>query len=456
METPNIDPSMSVDQIMGLGSLPYMPPKAPDKVSEADLEGVLRKRLFETASYDPLQDPQYKAGTAIQDKFTKERVKRDTAGMDLAAQQRDWMEKNKPEAPPIQSEAPKYAETAKSISPWLLIGTQIFGGKMGMSANGLLGAMKGQLDGVTQGNKDAFERSTNEWESHWNTLKTNWDGKQKAYSQALEWFGGRIDGEMSAAKFAEDAVGAGGEMAGNALQRHQTSKQVMDALEAYHKTLLGHVDRTRASDLRDYNKMQGSNYAQYNGAVQFKNTSEALYQSWQKVKQLIERDPDLKKKLNDRSLTGSDLIGRANIVNSPELADFQVKAGNEFASQFRNNIAGLPGSSLRLKATVDSEMKNMPELKNGYDQIDKAVENARQLGLDAEKFTRNQFESAERRHQTGGSMYALPENETQNPPEVNTSKGTVTMVTVTEYAKKHNMNVDEAKQFLIGQGFQVK
>jgi hypothetical protein len=220
--------------------------------------------------------------------------------------------------------------------------------------------------------------------------------------------------------------------------------------------LLGHVDRTRASDLRDYNKMQGSNYAQYNGAVQFKNTSEALYQSWQKVKKLIERDPDLKKKLDDRSLTGSDLIGRANIVNSPELADFQVKAGNEFAAQFRNNIAGLPGSSLRLKATVDSEMKNMPDLKNGYDQIDKAVENARQLGLDAEKFTRNQFEAAERRHQTGGSMYALPENETQNPPEVNTSKGTVTMVTVTEYAKKHNMNVDEAKQFLIGQGFQVK
>ena len=419
METPNIDPSMSVDQIMGLGNMPYKPPKAPDKVSESDLESVLRKRLYETASYDPQQDPQYKAGTALQDKFTKERLSRDTAGMDLAAQQRDWMAKNQPEPPPMQSEAPKYAETAKSVSPWLLIGTQILGKSMGMSAHGMLGALKGQLDGVTQGNKDAFERATDEWQKHWNTLKTNWENKTLAYNQALQWFGGRLDAEMKAAQFAEDAAGAGGEMAGNALQRHQASKEVINALEGYHKMITAHADRSRAANDRDYNKMQGINYGQYTGAVQFKNTSEALYQSWQKVKKFIERDPELKKKLDDRSLTGSDLIGRANIVKIPELADFQVKAGNEFAAQFRNNIAGLPGSSLRLKSTVENEMKNMPELKNGYDQIDKAVDNARQLGIDAEKFTRNQFESAELRHRTGGSLYAIPDSEPGTPNQAN-------------------------------------
>jgi hypothetical protein len=452
----NIDPSMSVDQLMGIGNIPYTPSKAPDKVSEADLEGVLRKRLYETASYDPQQDPQYRAGTAIQDKFTADRLKRDTAGMASADEQRNFMAQNKPEAPPMQSEAPKYAETAKSVSPYLLIATQLFGKGMGASAHAMLGALKGQLDGVTQNNKDAFERATDEWQKHWNTLKTNWESKQKAYNQALEWFGGRMDAEMKAAQFAEDAAGAGGEMAGNALQRHQASKEVMSALEAYHKTLLGHADRTRASNDRDYNKMQQGNYGQYTGAVQFRDTAEALYQSWQKVKALIERDTDLKKKLDDRSLTGSDLVGRSNIVNSPELADFQVKAGNEFASQFRNNIAGIPGSSLRLKSTVDAEMKNMPDLKNGFYQIDKSVENARQLGLDAVDFTRNQFESAERRHATGGPMYALPEPKEQKLEEPPKSKGTVTAATVKDYATEHNITEEKAKKTLTDLGYEVQ
>ena len=117
MALPNIDPSMSTEQLMSLSNLPYTPPKAPDKVSEQDLEGIERKRLWEMASYDPQQDPKVQAGYALSDKYTTQALQRAERGIGMADEQERFMQENRPGPAPIQSEAPKFAETAKSISP---------------------------------------------------------------------------------------------------------------------------------------------------------------------------------------------------------------------------------------------------------------------------------------------------------------------------------------------------
>jgi hypothetical protein len=405
MAIPNIDPSMSTEQLMSLSNLPYTPPKAPDKVSEQDLEGIERKRLWEMASYDPEQDPKVQAGRALSDKYTNQAFQRVERGMGMADEQERFMQQNRPGPAPIQSEAPKFAETAKSLSPWLLIGTQIFGGAMGASANSMLGAMKGQLDGLNQNNIDAHNRAVDEWEKHWNTLKTNWDNKNLVYQQGLDWFKGRVDAEMRAATLAEEAAGMGEKMVGNALQRHQAGKEVMSALDAYHKVLQGHADRARASNEKDWNKLLGGKNEAYSSAMKFKKTADDLKTAWDKVVAKVNSNPELKQLIDAGAITGSALVQKINTVASEELAEFQVKAGNEFSQQFRYNIAGIPGSSLRLKSTVEAEMKNMPDLRAGFLQTGKAVQNAVDLANDAIDLTAKEYNDLATRHLQGGPMY---------------------------------------------------
>jgi hypothetical protein len=223
-------PSDFLPPQMDAGGLPPPSKPIPNEVSDSMLKNELRRQIYTDLTIDPEADPNVKKGRQIEQQgleWTADRSKKVMQSEDAFAQ---YQQQNKPPEPPLKAEAPKFADYAKQASPMLLILTQLAGGKMGVSAHGMLGALKGQLDATTQGNIDAYTRARQEWEDHWSTAKENWQNQNLVYQNTLKNYEGQIGAEMKAAEAAEMYAGAGEKMVGNAYTRLTAKGKLFDAL----------------------------------------------------------------------------------------------------------------------------------------------------------------------------------------------------------------------------------
>lgn len=406
-DTPTIDPSMPVDQIMNLSNLPYDAPKTPDKVSESQLLDQVQKKLYEAASYNPQKDPKVLAGQALQDKFTSQRLARDQQGMAISDERQKWMAENRPEAPPLQTEAPKFADTAKSVSPMLLVLMQLGGGAIGASAHSMLGALKGTLDATAQNNKDAFDRATDEWEKHWNTLQTNWKNRQAVYQQGLDWFAGRIDAQQKAAELAEDAAGVGGEMVGNALQRHMATDKLMQSVDGYVRAVNAGVAKANAAHQGHADKYLDEFRKTALATRDFKSSALEMKEAWDGLKAVLDRPENalLKSEINAGYITGASILTRLAAVDNEAVARFVTAAGTNYPRQLKNAVAGMPARMAGLKTTAEADAQAIPQLKNGWEVTDKAVQAAVKTATEAEQYSVDEYNDARTRAESGQFMW---------------------------------------------------
>jgi len=327
-------PDMSLSQI-------------PAKVSESDLENVLRRKVYQAATYDPMQDPQAQRGYRLQREGEEGVVSAAERGQQAALDQEKFLAANKPPETELKTDAPKMADFAKQASPLLMILTTLGGKAMGMNANGMLGAMKGQLDAAAQNNKDAYEQAYKQWEDHWSVIKENQAIKDKAYEQSLKWYKGRVDAPIKAAEFAESIAGEGEKMVGNALQRHTASKEVVNMLEGMTKYHAAAANRHLAGNDAAWNKYLGALEGAADSATTFKRTADSLQSAWQRLEAVVEKNPAIKTEINAGRLLGADLLKRLAEIDSQAVADFNVAAAQNFPAQFRGNVAGIPAGALR-------------------------------------------------------------------------------------------------------------
>lgn len=405
METPNIDPSMSVDQIMGLGSLPDESSKTPDKISESQLLSKVNKELYKSVTYDPNKDPEAKAGEAIKSKFYNKRLKEDESGIAVADQQQKWMAENRPGPAPLQVEAPKFADTAKSLSPLLMIMTQLAGGAMGVGANGMLGALKGKLDGAAQNNQDSFDRATDEWTKHWNTLSTNWKNKEAVYNQGLDWFKGQIDAKQKAAKLAEDAIGVGGELVSDAYARHTASRELMASIDGYVRAVKGGTERASAAQNGHWDKYQETLRVTAVAAKDFRSSALEMKEAWDELKKVVDTHPEIKAEITAGRLFGAAILTRLSEVDEAAVTKFTTAAGKNYPRQLKNAVAGMPARMAGLKITAEADSQAIPELKKGWLATDAAVSSAVNTATQAEQYAVDEFDKSTERRKFGQPMY---------------------------------------------------
>ena len=409
-------PSDFLSPDTGLGGLPDAPSKAPGKISESQLLSKVNEKLYEAVTYDPNKDPEAKAGEAIKSKYRDKRLKEDESGIAVADEQQKWMAENRPGPAPLQAEAPKFADTAKSLSPLLMIMTQLAGGAMGVGANGMLGALKGKLDGAAQNNQDAFDRATDEWTKHWNTLNTNWKNKEAVYNQGLDWFKGQIDAKQKAAKLAEDATGVGGELVGDAYSRHTASKELMASVDGYVRAV--NMGRERASAAKDghWDKYQETLRVGAVAATDFKSSALEMQEAWNKLKKVVETHPEIKAEITAGHLFGAAILTRLSQIDEAAVTKFTTAAGKNYPRQLKNAVAGMPARMAGLKITAEADSQAIPELKKGWLATDAAVTSAVKTATQAEQYAVGEFDASTERRKLGQPMYVPMGRDNKAPP----------------------------------------
>jgi len=226
-------PSDFLSPDTGLGGLPPVKTPRTDSaaipahVSDLMLINELRRQIYGDLTADPEKDPMAIRGRSLQKKGLDAAAVRSEKEMTAADALATFEENNKPPPPPMKDEAPKFADYAKKASPLLLILTQLAGGKMGVGANGMLGALKGQLDGVSQNNIDSYTRARQAWTDHWDTVKENWQNQDTVYKNTLKNYEGQIGAEGKAAEAAEAYSGVGDKMIGTAYDRYSAKSKLM-------------------------------------------------------------------------------------------------------------------------------------------------------------------------------------------------------------------------------------
>jgi len=196
------------------------------------------------ADDDPFKDPRYIAASAKSEEFEgKAAGAMDQYAKDLTS---FGDAPPPPEAPPLRTEAPKYAEFAKQASPMLMILTAIGGKAAGVSGMGMLGALTGIVEGTAEGNKDRYDAAYKEWQDHYQNLQDDWKNKMEVYKQNMAWRQGKIGAERDAVEAYRLMAGDHRQDAKNIAAEHTAYDRAMQKLTMSNLQLQNQHDRITA------------------------------------------------------------------------------------------------------------------------------------------------------------------------------------------------------------------
>ena len=300
-----------------------------------------------------------------------------------ASQEADAYEREHPPEMPatFQEQAPQYADFAKQVSPLLMIATVLGGKAMGISAQGMLGAVTGMVEGTAQGNEQRYTEAYQNYKDHYARFKEEEANRVAYRDKMLEWYKGRIDAPQLAAQASLQLVSADEKIVNMGINADKAASQVA-------KDLAAQADRAArlntevkalqlATDKFKFKQDQDKDKA-ISVLSKYKTSAFRMRDSWVKLKEYVAKHPEMKTLLNTATLFDSakleKILGMGDSEGAALLSDFKSDASAFMGPGFRDQIQGIPASALRSVKVDQAEMAALPNLqKVGWNQTDATI-----------------------------------------------------------------------------------
>lgn len=139
-----------------------------------------------------------------------------------------------PQAPEVKEftqqepQAGQNLQPLMAMSPWLIILASFGGARTSLSANNMLAATTGMIDGLVKGNQDNYEQAHQRFEAERQKFADLQKQKWDVYREMVKVYKDRIDGKQRALQIAEAAV-------------RDARKDRSDAMQAYYQTVRASV-----------------------------------------------------------------------------------------------------------------------------------------------------------------------------------------------------------------------
>lgn len=312
-----------------------------------------------------------------------ETYREDSSASRKAAQQygRD-LESQPPIEPQVFKEsAPKYADFAKQVSPFLMIATVLGGKAMKISGQGMMGALTGMVQGTAEGNAERYETAYKEYQDHYKRFKEEEDNRVAYRNELLKWHKGKMDAAQIAAQESMAMVGADEKMIQMGVN---ADKALTDtALKISQQNLrLTQLQNQIAGQQFQREKFEFKQTQDKDKAVavlsKYKTSALDMKRSWDNLKAYVAKHPEMKSMLNLATLTNSDALEKLIQIGDDEgskaVADFKSYAAAFMGPGFRDQIQGIPAAALRSVKVDQAEMAALPDLqKTGWNQTDATI-----------------------------------------------------------------------------------
>jgi len=323
------------------------------------------------------------------------------------------LDENPPEMPKtFQEQAPQYADFAKQVSPLLMIATVLGGKAMGISAQGMLGAVTGMVNGTAEGNQQNYQQAYQNYQDHYARFKEEEANRVAYRDKMLEWYKGRIDAPQKAAQAslalmnADEKVvntGINGDKALSQLHEKLVKAQ-FDAQELHLKTMRDQA-KVSAAATKELNKELKAISGLEQAASRLKNANQQVQSAWSKLEAAAKQDSSLQDFIDGRAVLDSSFLKRLMPVSKQAIAEFNAAAGQAIGPALREINQGLPAAALRAVRVEYAEMDALPSLDKGWNSAKEAVKALQTRTEDASNYVPHRKMEVLRNAQSSGNPY---------------------------------------------------
>ena len=300
-----------------------------------------------------------------------------------ASQEADVYEREHPPEMPatFQEQAPQYADFAKQVSPLLMIATVLGGKAMGVSAQGMLGAVTGMVEGTAQGNEQRYTEAYQNYKDHYARFKEEEANRVAYRDKMLEWYKGRIDAPQLAAQASLQLVNADDKIVNMGVNADKAASQVAKDLAAQADRAAKLNTQIQAQQLArerfDLKKDENKDKA-ISVLSKYKTSAFRMRDSWVKLKEYVAKHPEMKTLLNTATLFDftklEKILGMGDSEGAALLSEFKSNSSDFMGPGFRKQIEGIPAAALRSVKVDQAEMAALPDLqKVGWNQTDATI-----------------------------------------------------------------------------------